>query len=53
MMKADKAVEAWQTALEHSEEEPATDNQLNERIKDKLKQHGANPRPKPAEKGSP
>lgn len=53
MMKTDKAVEAWQTALEHSEEEPAPDSQLNERIKDKLKQHGANPRPKPAEKGSP
>lgn len=52
-MKPEKAVEAWQTALDHSQEESAPDAQLVERIKDKLKQHGATPRPKPAEKGSP
>ena len=53
MMRTEKAVEAWQTALKHSEEESSSDAQLVERIKDKIKQHGGKPRPKPAEKGSP
>ena len=52
-MQTEKAIEAWQTALEHSEEENSPDLQLNERIKEKLKQHGAQSRPKPADKGSP
>ena len=50
----EKAIEAWQTALKHSEEDSSSvDVQLVERIKDKLKQHGAETQPKPAEKGSP
>lgn len=53
MMQPEKAVEAWQTALDRSEEESTTDPQLVERLKEKLKQHGGKPRPKPAEKGSP
>jgi len=52
-MRSEKAVEAWQTALEHGEEESSTDPQLIERIKDKIKQHGGKNTPKPAEKGSP
>jgi len=53
MMRSEKAVEAWQTALEHSAEEGSPDPQLIERIKDKIKQHGGKTTPKPAEKGSP
>ena len=52
-MKTEKAIEAWKTALQHSEEEKPTDEALNDRIREKLKQHGASPNPKPAEKGSP
>jgi Tfp pilus assembly protein PilF len=52
-MKTEKAIEAWRTALQHSEEEKPTDEALNDRIREKLKQHGASPNPKPAEKGSP
>ncbi|WP_373653396.1 tetratricopeptide repeat protein [Schlesneria sp. DSM 10557] len=52
-MQTEKAIEAWQTALEHSEEENSPDVELMERIREKLKQHGAQSRPKPAEKGSP
>ena len=52
-MKTEKAIEAWKTALQFSEDEKPTDEALNERIREKLKQHGASPNPKPAEKGSP
>jgi len=52
-MQTEKAIEAWQTALDHSEEEKSPDLQLNERIREKLKQHGAQSGPKPADKGSP
>ena len=53
LMRTEKAIEAWQTAVQHSEEEKSQDVQLIERIKDKLKQHGAQTQPKPADKGSP
>ena len=52
-MKTEKAIEAWKTGLQHSEEEKPTDEALNDRIREKLKQHGASPNPKPTEKGSP
>jgi len=52
-MKVEKAIEAWQTAIDHSDDEGNSDPQLIERIKDKLKQHGATARAKPAEKGAP
>ncbi len=52
-MKTEKAIEAWKTGLQRSEEEKPTDEALNDRIREKLKQHGASPNPKPAEKGSP
>ena len=52
-MRAEKAVDAWKTALQKIEEESAPDPQLIDRIKDKLAQHGASDRPKPAEKGTP
>jgi tetratricopeptide (TPR) repeat protein len=53
LMRTEKAIEAWQTAIQHSEEDSSQDPDLIERIKDKLKQHGAQALPKPAEKGSP
>ena len=53
LMRTEKAIEAWQTALQHSEDDSSQDPDLIERIKDKLKQHGASALPKPAEKGSP
>ena len=53
VMQPEKAVESWQTALEHVAEESSPDPQLIERINEKLKQHGGKLRPKPAEKGSP
>ena len=53
LMRTEKAIEAWQTAIQHSEEDNSQDPELIERIKEKLKQHGAQARPKPAEKGSP
>ncbi len=53
MMRTEKAVEAWQTALKHLEDEKTTDTQLLDRIKDKLLQHGPQEQPKPASKGSP
>lgn len=46
-MKTEKAVEAWQTALKRSEEEPAWNAQAIERIKEKLKVH------EPPNNGSP
>jgi len=52
-MQTEKAIEAWKTALQHSEEEKTSDQQLLERLKEKLKQHGADDQPKPAEKNSP
>ncbi len=52
-MRVEEAIKAWQTALEHSEEEPVSDEQLNERIREKLKQHGAKSLPRQAEKGAP
>lgn len=53
LMRTEKAIEAWQTALQHAEEEGSSDPELVERIKEKLKQHGAQTLPKPAEKDSP
>ena len=53
LMRTEKAIEAWQTAIQHSEEEHSQDLELLERIQNKLKQHGAESRPKPAEKGAP
>ena len=53
LMRTEKAIEAWQTAIQHSEEDISQDPGLIERIKDKLNQHGSQAKPKPAEKGSP
>ena len=53
LMRTEKAIEAWQTAIQHSEEDHSQDLELLERIQNKLKQHGAESRPKPAEKGAP
>ena len=53
LMRTEKAIQAWQTAIEHSEGDSSQDPDLIERIKDKLKQHGAQPLPRPAEKGAP
>lgn len=53
LMRTEKAIEAWQTALEHSKDDSSADPELIERIKDKLKQHGAVTTPKPAQKDSP
>lgn len=53
VMRTEKAIEAWQTAVKHSEDEPVSDPQLIDRIKEKLKQHAGKTQPKPAEKGSP
>jgi tetratricopeptide (TPR) repeat protein len=53
LMRTEKAIEAWQNALQRAEEDRSQDPELVERIKEKLKQHGAPNLPKPAEKGSP
>jgi tetratricopeptide (TPR) repeat protein len=52
-MQTGRAIDAWQTALQHLEDERSSDLQLSERIKEKLKQHGAETKPKPADKNSP
>lgn len=52
-MKPEKAVEAWQTALKHAEDEFSIDPRLIERIRQKLQQHDANANADRPEKAPP
>ena len=53
-MQLDKALAAWQKALHSAETDKYPDQQLIERLKEKLKQHGPQPKQlKPTSPGSP